>query len=153
MLIAMLTDAHCRAAKPREKLYRLSDLRSLYLEVKPNGVRAWRFRFKVAGKASWYALGDYPSVSLSEARQKCDDARKLVKQGINPVHQRQLDKIKQELDAANTFEAIAREWVALRDWEDVTKNRRIDMLERVVFPAIGKLPVRQVTSALSLIHI
>lgn len=147
MLIAMLTDAHCRAAKPREKLYRLSDLRSLYLEVKPNGVRAWRFRFKVAGKASWYALGDYPSVSLSEARQKCDDARKLVKQGINPVHQRQLDKIKQELDAANTFEAIAREWVALRDWEDVTKNRRIDMLERVVFPAIGKLPVRQVTSA------
>jgi len=143
----MLTDAHCRAAKPKDKLYRINDHRGLYLEIKPNGVKAWRYRFKFAEKASWYALGDYPSVSLSDAREKCNEARKLVKQGINPVQNRQIERIKREQDAENTFEVIAKEWLALKSWEPVTKARRLDMLERVVFPAIGKLPVRQITSA------
>lgn len=143
----MLTDAHCRAAKPKEQLYRLNDFRGLYLEVKPNGVKAWRYRFKLAGKGSWFALGDYPSVSLAEARDKCEEARKLVKQGINPVQNRQVERIKREQDSANTFEAVAKEWLALKDWEEVTKRRRLDMLQRVVFPSIGKMPVRQITPA------
>lgn len=105
----MLTDAHCRAAKPKEQLYRLNDLRGLYLEVKPNGVKAWRYRFKLGGKGSWFALGDYPAVSLAEARDKCEEARKLVKQGINPVQNRQLERLKREQDSANTFEAVAKE--------------------------------------------
>mgnify|MGYP000573649157 CR=1 FL=1 len=87
----MLTDAHCRNAKPKEKLYRLNDQRGLYLEVKPNGVKAWRFRFTLDGKPSMFALGEYPSLTLSEARERCEAARKLVKQGINPAQQRQLD--------------------------------------------------------------
>ncbi|MDI3515890.1 MAG: hypothetical protein PWP40_3119, partial [Rhodocyclaceae bacterium] len=143
----MLTDAHCRAAKPKEQLYRLNDLRGLYLEVKPNGVKAWRYRFKLGGKGSWFALGDYPTVSLPEARDKCEEARKLVKQGINPVQHRQLERLKREQDSTNTFETVAKEWLALRDWEDITKKRRLDMLERVVFPSIGKLPVRDITPA------
>lgn len=143
----MLTDAHCRAAKPKEQVYRLNDFRGLYLEVKPNGVKAWRYRFKLAGKASWFALGDYPGTSLAQARDKCEEARKLVKQGINPVQHRQLERIKREQDSANTFEAVAREWLALKDWEEVTKARRLDMLQRVVFPSIGKMPVRQITPA------
>lgn len=105
----MLTDAHCRAAKPKEQLYRLNDLRGLYLEVKPNGVKAWRYRFKLGGKGSWFALGDYPAVSLAEARDKCEEARKLVKQGINPVQHRQLERLKREEDSANTFETVAAE--------------------------------------------
>lgn len=143
----MLTDAHCRAAKPKDKLYRINDARGLYLEVKPNGVRAWRYRFKLCGKASWFALGDYPDLSLANAREKCDEARKLVRQGINPVQNRQLTKIKREIDASNTFEMIAQEWLALKGWEPVTKSRRLAMLKRVVFPSIGKLPVRTITSA------
>ena len=143
----MLTDAHCRAAKPKEQLYRLNDLRGHYLEVKPNGVKAWRYRFKLAGKGSWFALGDYPLVSLAEARAKCDEARKLVKQGINPVQNRQLERLKREHDSANTFESVAKEWLALRDWEDITKNRRLDMLERVVFGEIGQMPIRAITPA------
>ena len=76
----MLTDAQCRAAKPREGIYRLNDYKGLYLEVKPNGVKAWRYRFKLNGKASWYALGDYPNTTLGEAREKAlardaEDAR------------------------------------------------------------------------------
>lgn len=70
------------------ELYRLNDFKGLYLEVKPNGVKAWRHRFKVNEKASWLALGDYPSVSLAEAREKSEEARKLVKTGINPVQDR-----------------------------------------------------------------
>lgn len=143
----MLTDAHCRNAKPKEKLYRLNDFKGLYLEVKPNGVKAWRHRFKVNEKASWLALGDYPSVSLAEAREKSEEARKLVKTGINPVQDRVIQRIKRAQDASNTFESIAREWITLRDWEDITKARRLDMLERVVFPSIGKLPVRDITPA------
>ncbi len=143
----MLTDAHCRAAKPKAKLYRINDARGLYLEVKPNGVRAWRYRFKLSGKASWFALGDYPSISLANAREKCDEARRLVRQGISPVQNRQLEKITRELDASNTFESVASEWLALKDWEPVTKTRRLGMLKRVVFPSIGKLPVRTIKPA------
>ncbi|OFJ48629.1 integrase [Janthinobacterium lividum] len=143
----MLTDAHCRNAKPREKLYRLNDFKGLYLEIKPTGVKAWRYRFKLNSKESLFALGDYPDVSLADARDACGEARKLVKQGISPVQNRQLERVKRELDSGNTFEVIAQEWLALKDWEDVTKTRRLDMLQRVVFPSIGKLPVRQITSA------
>lgn len=60
---------------------------------------------------------------------------------------RQIERIKGEQDAENTFEAVAKEWLALKDWEEVTKKRRLDMLERVVFPSIDKLPMRQITPA------
>lgn len=143
----MLTDAHCRSAKPKEKLYRLNDQRGLYLEVKPTGVKAWRYRFALNGKSSMIGLGDYPAVRLSEARERSEAARKQVKEGVNPAQQRQLDRVRQANDATNTFDVIAKEWLQTKDWEDITKNRRLDMLERVVFPNIGKLPVREVTSA------
>ena len=143
----MLTDAQWRAAKPREGIYRLDDYKGLYLEIKPNGIKAWRYRLKVNHKASWFALGDYPSVTLGEASEKCEVSRKLVREGINPVQNRQIERIKREQDSANTFEAVAKEWLSLEDWEAVTKKRRLDMLERVVFPSIGTLPVRQITPA------
>ncbi|VVE90123.1 tyrosine-type recombinase/integrase [Pandoraea bronchicola] len=141
----MLTDAQCRAAKPREGIYRLNDYKGLYLEIKPNGIKDWRYRFKLNEKSSWFALGDCPNVTLGEAREKCEAARKLVREGISPVQTRQIERIKREQDSANTFEAVASEWQALKDWEEVTKKRRRDTLERVVFPSIGKLPVRRIT--------
>ncbi len=143
----MLSDTHCRNAKPKEKLYRLNDYKGLYLEVKPNGVKAWRFRFALNGKSSMFALGDYPIVSLADARKKCEEARGLIKLGLNPAQQRQLDKIRREQDAANTFEAVAREWLQLRDWEEITKKKRLDMLERIVFPSVGQFPIKEITPA------
>lgn len=145
-MLPMLTDMRCRTAKPRERLYRLNDRDGLYLEVKPNGVKAFRYRFKLGGKESMMGLGEYPATPLSEAREKAQAARKLVKDGINPVQQKQLDKVRQELDRSNTLELIAAEWLATKDWEDVTKKRRLDMLRRVVFPMLGKLPVRDITA-------
>lgn len=161
----MLTDTQCRTAKPKDKPYKLTDDKGLYLEVKPNGVKAWRYRFKLAAKESVFAIGDYTGTpsgetpeeakarragerfTLAEAREERIKARGLVKQGINPAHNRQLERIKREQESATTFEAVAREWVSLKDWEEVTKTRRLDMLERVVFPKIGPLPVKQVIPA------
>lgn len=163
----MLTDSQCRTAKCKDKPYKLTDAKGLYLEIKPNGVKAWRYRFKLtkSGKTteSIFAIGEYSYAppgetkeqakarrdgkrfTLAEVRDERIKARALVQQGINPAHNRQLDRIKREHDNATTFEAVAREWLALKDWEEVTKARRLDMLQRVVFPKIGALPVKQVT--------
>ncbi len=165
----MLTDTQCRTAKPKDKPYKLPDGKGLYLEIKPNGVKAWRYRFELregeVTKESTFAIGDYaiaPSgetleeaqarragrhFTLAEARDERTRARALVKQGINPAHNRQLERIKREQENATTFEAVAKEWLALKDWEQVTKDRRLDMLTRVVFPKIGSLAVKSVTPA------
>jgi integrase len=165
----MLTETQCRNAKSQDKSYRLPDGKGLYLEVKPNGTKAWRYRFELvhAGerKESMFAIGEYVYVTgqetveearvrrndrrftSAEARRERDKARALVKQGINPAHNRQHDRIKRENEFANTFDAVGRKWIALRDWEEITKKRRLDMLERVVFPHIGKLPMRQIMPA------
>jgi integrase len=143
----MLNDIQCRNAKSQTKAYKLTDSKGLYLEVKPSGVKAWRYRFKLSDKESVFAIGDYPAIALVDARKKREEARDLVKRGINPAHNRQLEKIKRGQDAANTFETVAAEWLALKDWEKVTKDRRLDMLKRVVFPTIGQLPIKQITPA------
>lgn len=165
----MLTDTQCRNAKCKDKPYKLTDGQGLHLEIKPNGVKAWRYRFKLGkageSKESLFAIGDYAYApageteeqakarrdggrfTLAEAREERAKARALVKQGINPAHNRQLTRIKREQDSATTFDSVAREWLALKDWENVTKAQRLDMLERVVFPKIGVLPVKQVTPA------
>ena len=70
-----------------------------------------------------------------------------MKQGINPAHNRQLERIKREQESATTFEAVAKEWLALKDWEEITRKGRLDMLTRVVFPKIGSLPVKSITPA------
>jgi integrase len=162
----MLTDTKCRNAKPAGKPYKLADGKGLYLEVKPNGVKAWRYRFELsregARKESLFAIGNYANApageteaqtkarrdggcfTLAEAREERARVRALVKQGINPAHNRRLLRVKREQETATTFEAVAREWVAAKDWEEATKTRRLDMLERVVFPKIGALPVKQV---------
>ncbi|MBP9217653.1 MAG: tyrosine-type recombinase/integrase [Sterolibacterium sp.] len=168
----MLNDTQCRNAKPQDKPYKLRDSNGLYLEIKPNGVKAWRYRFELREdgkiKESVFAIGDYANApsgetpeeakarrdgrrfTLAEARDERIKARALVKQGINPAQQRQLERIKRAQENATTLEAVAKEWLALKDWEEITKKRRLDMLTRVVFPTLGELPVKQVTPPLIL---
>lgn len=165
----MLTDTQCRTAKPKDKPCKLSDGKGLYLEIKPNGVKAWRYRFELhageVAKESIFAIGDYALApngetqeegqarrggrrfTLAEARDERIKARALVKQGINPAHNRALERIKQKQERATTFEAITKEWLALKDWKEITKKRRLDMLIRVVFLKIGSLPVKNITPA------
>ncbi len=165
----MLTDTKCRNAKRKDKPYKLNAGQGLYLEVKHTGVKAWRYRFKLATaggiKESTFAIGDYAhppagetddqakarrnggQFTLAEAREERAKARALVKQGINPAHQRRLQRITLDQERATTFEMVAREWLGLKDWEEVTKARRLDILARVVFPKIGPLALKQITPA------
>lgn len=165
----MLTDTRCRNAKAKAKPYKLTDGKGLYLEVKPNGVKAWRYRFELVRegkrKENVFAIGEYTVTpageskeqakarrngerfTLAEVREERAKARALVKQNINPAHNRKLERIRREQESVTTFEAVAREWLTLKDWEEITKTKRLQMLTRVVFPAIGKLPVRQISPA------
>ena len=112
-IIAPLTDARIRNAKPREKLYKLFDGDGLYIEVTPSGSRIWRFKFRQAnGKDNLLTFGPYPEITLQHAREKRLETRRLILQGIDPGKHRDDAKRRLKERAANTFEKIAREWHA-----------------------------------------
>ena len=80
-----LTDTAIRNTKPREKQFKVFDGRGLFLLIKPSGTKGWRFKYFYSGKEKLLAFGIYPEVSLKAAREQCDEARKLIAQGINPA--------------------------------------------------------------------
>ena len=87
-----------------------SDERGLFLLVTPAGGKWWRFCYRFEGKGKLLFLGIYPDVSLKEARQKREEARKMLGQGVDPGLQRKAEKQTQSGSAANAFETLAREW-------------------------------------------
>ncbi|MCU6362967.1 integrase arm-type DNA-binding domain-containing protein [Escherichia coli] len=131
-----LTDAKIRAAKPDEKSYKLADANNMFLLVHPNGSKYWRLRYRHLGKENTLALGQYPEVSLSEAREKRDEARKLISDGIDPCEQRRAKKAAPE--AINTFELVARQWhKSNKKWSETHSEKVLKSLEGHVFPYIG----------------
>ena len=112
MSTGKLTALAVRSAKGREKVYRLADGAGMYLEVQPNGARYWRLKYRHDGKEKRLALGVFPEVSLAEARAKREEARKLIAAQRDPAVERRLAKARDKLSAANTFGAIADEWLA-----------------------------------------
>lgn len=144
-----LTDVKIRQSKATEKVRKLTDGHGLYLEVKPNGSKLWRYRYKIAGKENLFAVGEYPAVSLQDARKARDDARELVKQGIHPSHARQSTLVSQLAKNANTFESITREWLEKKvgKWSSLYHKQATKCLEQNAFPKIGRLPIRNVTAA------
>ncbi len=144
-----LTDATIRTTKPGPASRKLTDGGGLYLEVRPNGTKLWRYRYRIAGKENLFALGDYPTVGLADARTLQANARKLVKQGIHPSHHRQAALLATHADNANTFEAVAREWIGKKKahWTPYYARQVSRFLEVDMFPSIGKLPLRSVTAA------
>ena len=131
-----LTDAKIRAAKPDEKSYKLADANNMFLLVHPNGSKYWRLRYRHLGKEKTLALGQYPEVSLSEAREKRDEARKLISDGIDPCEQRRAKKAAPE--AINTFELVARQWhKSNKKWSENHSEKVLKSLEGHVFPYIG----------------
>ena len=145
----MLTDAKIRQARPQDRPYKLTDSHGLYVEVKPNGSKLWRYRYRIAGKENIYALGQYPVVSLSDARTERDNARQLVKRGVHPAHNRQNKKASQLANNANTFEAVAREWTEQNKnrWSPGYLKQILRFLELDAFPYIGQLPIRSIVAA------
>jgi len=142
-----LTDTRIRAIRRSQEVGRHTDGAGLVLDVKATGALLWRYRYRIAGKENLFAIGAYPEVSLREARELRDEARKLVRQGIHPAHYRKAEKIRQQYANANTFRAVAQEWLDANKsrWARRTYDQRRNILERDVFPYIGNLPMDQVT--------
>jgi len=139
----MLNDAKIRAAQVREKPYKLTDSHRLYLLVKPNGSKLWKWSYSFDGKQKTMHYGIYPLVGLAEARAKRNDARAQLGEGRDPAVVKRL-KIEANIEASrNTFEKIAREWheTYKSQWAAVHADDVMRSLVRDVFPAIGTLPI------------
>lgn len=106
-----LKDLEIRALKPADRIYKKTDERGLYVEVRPSGAKLWRLKYRFAGKDKRIALGSYPEVSLAEARRKRDEARQKLRDGIDPSAERQREKLLAQFAAANTFGDIAKEYI------------------------------------------
>lgn len=141
-----LTDAKLRTLKPKEKVYRLGDSAGLYIEVAINGSRYWRMKYRFLGKEKRLAFGVYPEVTLAEAREKRDAARKLLASGSDPAEAKKIAKATQQANAENTFEAVAREWHTSKAdrWSLRYRDEIIDTFEKDIFPYIGKRPIAEI---------
>jgi integrase len=143
-----LSDIQIRKARATSKPIKLTDSHGLYVQVKPNGSKLWRYRYELAGKENIFAIGQYPEVGLQAARKARDDARALVKTGIHPAHARRT-KIEQTIEAGReTFQAIADEWLEKKKkiW---TQRHYIEvsrMMKADAYPAIGTHPARSITA-------
>jgi integrase len=137
-----LTELAVRAAKPAPKPYKVYDERGLFLLVKPNGARLWRFKYSHSGVEKLLSLGAYPDVSLRQARTRRDEARRLVADRIDPSAKRQAEKSARE----NTFAAVADEWLqAKKDaLSESTWERDRDQLVKLVGPYLGTRPITEI---------
>ena len=154
-----LTDTAIRKAMPGPKTRKLSDGKGLYLELSPAGGRWWRLKYRIAGVEKRISLGTYPETSLKAAREKMEEARALVAQGIDPSQARkaakqeaahqdeQAQREAQGLPLHGSFESVAREWFDTRkdEWAPTYAKKIFRRLEVDVFPWLGKLPVPNIT--------
>ena len=142
----MLTPSAVQNAKPQAKPYKLADERGMYLLVKPDGARWWRFDYRRpdSAKRNTLSLGTFPDVSLKRAREKRDEVRTLLADGIDPGEKRKAET----LAGADSFEAVAREWYAKHspNWAAGHGDKIIRRLERDVFPWIGSKPIANLTA-------
>jgi integrase len=144
----MLTDTAVKKAKPATKAYKLFDAGGMFVLVAPTGGKLWRLKYRFAGKEKLLSLGAYPEVSLADARIKREEARKLLHEGVDPGEARRAMKRARASSAANSFEAIAREWHTkfANTWAPSHAARVLRLLERDVFPWVGHRPIAEITA-------
>lgn len=148
--MATLTDTKIRNTKPGDKPVKLTDGQGLYLDIRPSGAKIWRYRYWITPKADGiFTIGEYPGVSLADARKEREWAREQVKQGLNPTQVREAERLQRMGEHANTFEAVAREWIEQnRDHWSANYCKQVEIfLGKDVFPKIGAFPIRMVKAA------
>lgn len=136
----------CDAATPKEKSYKLSDGKGLYLEIMPNGSKYWRMKYRYLGKEKRLAFGVFPEVTLAEARDKCLAARKQLDAEVDPSLARQEARRQKELEAGNTFEVVAREWhdQFKHQWKERHAAGLMNRMEMDLFPSLGRRPISDI---------
>ena len=134
-------------AKPTEKAYKLADEKGLFLFITPKDGVYWRMKYRFGGKEKLLALGVYDDVTLAKARDKRDEARKLLADGIDPAEYRKVMKQAADERSANSFEVISREWFVKysSNWVKNHADKIIQRFERDIFPWIGSKPITEVT--------
>jgi hypothetical protein len=144
-----LTNIAITKSKQADKPYKLSDGGGLYLQINTSGTKCWRFKYRFAGKEKVLSLGVYPHLSLLEARGRRDLAKKNLANEIDPGALKQTKKYEAEQAATNTFEAVAREWHDKNKIKWVAKNaaRNLSILERHIFPFVGKISISKVKAS------
>ena len=144
-----LNDRQIKNAKPAEtgKKTKLFDGGGLYLEVTPAGGKVFRLKYRIDGKEKTFTIGKYPTVSLVEARQAAENARRLLVSGQDPSEAKQQEKRERQAAALNTFESIARRWHTdnLHRWKENHAARVISDFEKDVFPAIGEIQITEIS--------
>ena len=143
----MLTYIQINVAKPRAKAWNLSDSQNLYLVIQPNGSKLWRFNYRFLDKQKELHLGGWPTISLAEARARRDEAKKKIAEGIDPALEKKRARIAAKYAAANTFQAVAEEWLIKceRDGLAPVTVDKIRWLLAKAYPLIGTIPIAQIT--------
>lgn len=148
-----LTDSACRAAKPANNPYKMTDGAGLYLLVKPNGSKIWQMKYAFLGKEKTFSIGQYPLVTLAEARDARSHAKKLLQQGIDPTQAKKQEKRSAIRIAQNTFKSTALEWYETKkpEWSESHAKNVLHRLETDIFPFVGNAPIKEI-SAPDLLH-
>lgn len=147
-----LTDVAIRNAKPGEKPVKLADGAGMFLLVTPAGGKLWRLKYRIDGREKLLAIGSYPEVGLSDARKRREEARALIAQGKDPSREKQRDKVRSRIEAADTFKAVAAEYCAKRKrdgekgWSPATATRS-EYLLSLLDAGIGRLAMAEIEPA------
>jgi integrase len=143
-----LTDTSIRQAKAGEKARKLADERGLYLLIQTTGGKLWRLDYRFEGKRKTLSLGAYPDVSLAGARKALDQAREQLAGGEDPGQVRKVEKFARITAASNSFEVVAREWFSrqLPTWAPSHSSKVLGLLERDIFPWLGKKPASEISA-------
>lgn len=143
----MLTDFAAKNAKPKNKPYRLVDYSNLFLEVRPTGKKTWRYRYALFGKENSLSIGQYPDVSLIEARKAMEEAKALIKQGIDPNFVKRQTSFQAQYYHAQTLAVVTKEWfdTYLDTWSADTAEIIWRRFEIHLFPGIGNDPIASLT--------
>jgi hypothetical protein len=143
-----LSDLKIKGAKKPDKAYKLSDSGGLYILIETTGGKLWRFDYRFEGKRKTLALGRYPDISLQEARDRHQEARNKLANGIDPAAFKKAQKAAGKERIANSFEAIAHEWIERWKTDKVENHhtKTLSLLRKDIFPYIGGRPVAEITA-------
>ncbi|MDR0453316.1 MAG: integrase arm-type DNA-binding domain-containing protein [Deferribacteraceae bacterium] len=143
-----IADTTLKQAKSKDRDYKLTDEKGMHILVTKSGYKYFRLSYRFAGKQKTLALGVYPETTLKTAREKRDEARKLLSEGIDPSEVRKAKKYNIYNDAINNFEAIAREWHDTNKsrWVEDHAKAKLSRLEKHIFPYLGSRPIKNITT-------
>ena len=147
-----ITDREIKAAKPTGKTYKITDGRGLYCEITPKGTKFFRFEYRFAGRRPRISIGQYPDVSLKEARALADELRAKVKGGIDPIVERRLLKQGLVRNNENTLEAVAWEWYVTKESKCTPSHVRTikGRLNGYILPELGRYPIADISVPMTL---